>query len=154
MGYYMRFFDTEKKRLTLRSLRTALRHHDREYDLDINDPAHPQHGILTYSGVVYAEIDISEPGDGAFEEEIAEMRARVTSVRGKGKASEKQIVQEILGEAKRTVVVCVRFGTKELEETFSRIDPLWDILFSERVGLLHAEGEGFYDEDGLLLAVK
>ena len=152
MGYYMRFFDTGKKRLALCNIRAALRRVDRQYTLEVPDTANPQSGTLRYAGVVHAEIDISKLGDRLFESEIAEMLEAVDAVKGKGAA--KTIVREALGEARRIIVVCVRFGTKEVEDALSRIDPLWDWLFAERPGLLHAEGEGFYDGDGLILAMK
>jgi hypothetical protein len=153
VGYYMRFFDTQKKRLSLKQIRTALRRIDREYELAFT-AREPQHGILRYAGVVYAEIDLSEPGDRVFEGEIAEMLEALPVVKSKTKVRAKELVEETLRAARRTVVVCVRFGTKEVEETLSRIDPIWDFLFSNRTGMLHAQGEGFYDEDDLILAVK
>ncbi len=149
----MRFFDTAKP-LTLRNIRTALRRHDRLYELDIPTAANPRHGVLRYTGVVHAEIDLSVPGDGTFDDEIAEMLASVAAIRGRTKAHAKGLVEETLRTAKQTVVVCVRFGAKELENTLERIDPLWDWLFDRGSGLLQADGEGFYDEDGLILAVK
>ncbi len=150
MGYYMRFFDASKKRLSLKQLRTALRRIDREYELALT-ARQPRHGILTYAGVVYAEIDLSEPGDRVFEGEIAEMLEALPTVKGKAKSQASELVEESLRATRRTVVVCVRFGTKEVEETLSRIDPIWDFLFSSRTGLLHAQGEGYYDEDETLI---
>lgn len=154
MGYYMRFFDATRKPLTLRNIRTALRRYDRQYELAIPTVTNPRHGILWYAGVVYAEVDLSEPGDGVFDDEIVEMLAEVAAIRGRKTDDAKNLVEESLREAKRTVVVCVRFGTKELEETLARIDPLWEWLFDARSGLLQADGEGFYNDDGLIFAVK
>ena len=150
MGYYMRFYDTDPRPLRLASLRAALRRVDPAYALDAPDPAEPGFGILRYADLVRAEVTLSRPGDGLFDDERAEHLAAVTAGRGRGKAA----VAEVLREARRSVVVCVRFGTKGVEETLTRIDPLWEWLFENRWGLVHAEDEGFYNDDGLILAVK
>jgi hypothetical protein len=149
MGYYMRFYDTHKKPLRLAQLRTALRRQDRAYDIEILDPSKPQAGVLKYGGIVYAEIEVSESGEESFDEDLGEQLAAV--VRRKGKA--KSGVEEILRDTKRIVIVCVRFGTKAVEDTLVRIDPLWNWLFATRSGLLHAEDEGFYDDNGLILSL-
>jgi hypothetical protein len=140
----MRFYVTGKKPLRLGQLRTALRQQDKAYDIEIPDADNPRFGILKYADVVYAEVEISEPGDGSFEDDLAEQLDAVASSKGKWKA----LVEEMLNQTRRIVVVCVRFGKRGVEETLVRIDPLWDWLYTARGGVLHAEGEGFYDIDG------
>jgi hypothetical protein len=60
-------------------------------------------------------------------------------------------VEKVLKTAKRTIAVQVLSQGRESEETLSGIDPLWRWLFLTRKGLLHADGEGYYDEDDLIL---
>ena len=142
MGYWMRFFDTKTPVLTLKSLTSALRRLDRKFGLDS--------GQLTYDGVAFAQIEISQPGDGIFEEEVANFRDCVEAKRGTKIADAKAKVLATLDSAKRTVVV--RVG--DHDEALELLDIVWDWMFAHRAGLLQADGEGFYEDEELLLAVK
>ena len=142
MGYWMRFFDTKTPVLTLKSLTSALRRLDRKFGLDS--------GQLTYDGVAFAQIEISQPGDGIFEEEVANFRDCVEAKRGTKIADAKAKVLATLDSAKRTVVV--RVG--DHDESLGLLDIVWDWLFAHRAGLLQADGEGFYEDEELILAVK
>ena len=142
MGYWMRFFDTKTPALTLKSLTSGLRRLDRKFGLDS--------GQLTYDGVAFAQIEISQPGDGIFEEEVANFRACVEAMRGPKNADAKAKVITTLDSAKRTVVV--RVG--DHDEALELLDIVWDWLFAHRAGLLQADGEGFYEDEELILAVK
>src|SRR5262245_5402646 len=95
----MRFFDTKTPALTLKSLTSGLRRLDRKFGLDS--------GQLTYDGVAFAQIEISRPGDGIFEDEMADFRERVEAKRGTKGADAKAKVLATLDSAKRTVVVRV-----------------------------------------------
>jgi hypothetical protein len=138
----MRFFDTKTPALTLKSLTSALRRLDRKFGLDS--------GQLTYDGVAFAQIEISQPGDGIFEEEVANFRDCVEAKRGTKIADAKAKVLATLDSAKRTVVV--RVG--DHDESLGLLDIVWDWLFAHRAGLLQADGEGFYEDEELILAVK
>ena len=142
MGYWMRFFDTKTPALTLKSLTSALRRLDRKSGLDT--------GQLTYDGIAFAQIEMSRPGDGIFEEEVANFRDRVAAKRGTKMAAAKGKVLTTLDSAKRTVVV--RVG--DHDEALELLDVVWDWLFAHRAGLLQADGEGFYENEELILAVK
>src|SRR5215471_13023505 len=99
MGYWMRFFDTKKKPLTLKSLGSALRRVDRKLGIAL--------GQLTYDGEDFAQVEVSEPGDGTFDEELAAFRKIVAAKRGKKDAAGKVQVLATLDATKRTVVVRV-----------------------------------------------
>jgi hypothetical protein len=142
MGYWMRFSDTEKKPLTLGRLRSALRRLDGKFDIAL--------GQLTYDGADFAQIDISQLGDGVFDEELANFRASVAAKRGTKSAAAKAEVLATLDKVKRTVVV--RVGGHD--DALSLLDTLWDWLFSHRSGVLQADGEGFYQDEDLILALK
>lgn len=142
VGYWMRFFDTKTPPLTLRSLTSALRRIDRQFGLDA--------GQLTYGGAAFAQIELSRPGDGIFEEEVANFRNCVEAKRGAKAAGAKAKLLATLDSAKRTVVV--RVG--DHDEALELLDVVWDWLFAHRSGLLQADGEGFYDGEELILPVK
>ena len=142
MGYWMRFFDTKNKPLTLKSLVSGLRRGDRKFGFDC--------GQLTYDGEDFAQIEISEPGDGIFDEELANFRAAVAAKRGAKIADAKAKVLEVLDKVKRTVVV--RVGGRA--DALDLLDSVWDWLFEHRTGLLQADAEGFYEGEDLVLALK
>jgi len=141
MGYWMRFFDNHKKPLKLANLRAGLRRVDRKFDIEM--------GELTYNGEAFAQVEISEPGDGTFDDELANFRTAVAAKRG-AKSASKAKVLTTLDEVKRTIAV--RVG--DHDDALDLLDTVWDWLFDHRSGLLHAEGEGFYEGETLILALK
>lgn len=148
MGYYMRFHDTEPRPLHISELRAGLREIDPAFDVDgenISDS-----GCLLYNGEVYADITIDGPDDAYFDWKTDSLKAEVGAAAGPGK----ERVEAVLRAAQRQVFVRIRWGGRDSETTLSRLDVLWDWLFAHRSGLLHAEGEGFYDGEELILAVK
>jgi hypothetical protein len=142
MGYWMRFFDTKKPALTLRSLTSGLRRIDPRFGFAL--------GQLTYDGADFAQLDVSKPGDGLFDEELATFRACVEAKGGRKSAAAKAEVLATLDATRRTVAV--RVG--DHPEALDLLDTVWAWLFEHRAGLLQADGEGFYDGEELILAVK
>src|SRR5262245_34910330 len=138
----MRFFDTHKKPLTLANLRAGLRRVDRGFGIDS--------GQLTYDGEDFAQVEISKPGDGMFDEELAGFRDAVAALSGKKVATAKAKVLKTLDATKRTIVV--RVGDHDL--ALDLLDSVWDWLFEHRSGLLQADREGFYEGEVLILALK
>src|SRR5262245_6915905 len=155
MGYYMRFFDTSEKPLTIGEIEGALRDVDPAYRLEAPESAKVPQADLYLGDGLYAEIEINQPGDGLFEDEIAEMLEFLEDAEGKarkdaeGKARKR--VEKVLKGARRIVSVRVLGQDRETDETLAGIDPLWKWLFSTRAGLLQADGEGYYDADDLVL---
>ena len=147
MGYYMRFFDTTEKPLTIGAIEVALRHVDPAYRLEAPESAKISEADLYLRDDLYAEIEINEPGDGLFEDEIAEMLEFLEDAEGNGR----ERVEKVLSGARRIVSVRVLGQDRESEDTLAGINPLWRWLFSTRTGLLQADGEGYYDADDLVL---
>lgn len=147
MGYYMRFFDTSEKPLTIGEIEGALRQVDPTYRLEAPESGKVPQADLFFRDGLYAEIEINAPGDGLFEDEIAEMLEFLEDAEGKGRKR----VEEVLKGARRIVSVRVLGQNRESEDTLAGIDPLWRWLFSTRAGLLQADGEGYYDADELVL---
>ena len=63
----------------------------------------------------------------------------------------REAVECVLKNARRIVSVRVLVQDRESEETLAGIQPLWNWLFATRGGLLQADGEGYYDANGLIL---
>ena len=138
----MRFFDTDPRPLHISELRAGLREIDPAFDID--------GGFLLYDTAWYAEITIDPVGSDYFESEVRSILADVTEGSGAGQDR----VLKVLHDAKQQICLRVLYGGRDPEATLSRLDVLWDWLFTHRSGLLHAEGEGFYQDDELILAVK
>ncbi len=147
MGYYMRFFDTSEKPLTIGDIEGALRSADPAYRLEAPESAKIPQADLYLRDEPYAEIEINQPGDGQFDDEIAEMLEFLEDAEGKARKR----VAKVLKGAKRIVSVRVLGQDRETKDTLAGIDPLWRWLFSGRAGLLQADGEGYYDAHDLVL---
>lgn len=147
MPYRMRFFDTSAEALSLKDVEAVLKREDPAYRLEIFEDSEPPAADLYFRDGVYAQIEINQPGDGLFDEEIEEMLESLFDPEDRGQKR----VEQVLKTAKRTIAVQVLSQGRTSEETLSVIDPLWKWLFLTRKGLLQADGEGYYDEDELIL---
>lgn len=142
MGYYMRYIVTDEQRVSLSEIERALRAIDPHYLVGDGD--------LKHDDGLYGQLEINQPGDGLFEEEVDELKAELEDTRGKAKKK----VEAVLENAKAVVAIQVLWQDRDIEETLKKIDPLWKWLFANRQGLLQADGEGWYDASGLILRVR
>lgn len=142
MGYYMRFYDTDPRPLHFTELLAGLREIDPAFDID--------GGFLLYAGEWHGEITIDAPKSAYFDSDTEMLKAELADATG----TARKRVETVLRNAQREVCVRVLWGGRDSETTLSRLDMLWDWLFAHRNGLLHAEGEGFYEGETLILAAK
>lgn len=147
MPYRMRFFDTSDEALSIKGIEVALKREDPAYHLEVFEDSERPLADMYFGGGVYAQIELNQPGDGLFDEEIQEMLEFIIDAEGKGRKQ----VEQVLKAAKRIIAVQVLSQGRQSEETLAVIDPLWQWLFHTRKGLLHADGEGYYDENDLIL---
>lgn len=151
MGYYMQFILTDDAPLRLGDIEAALKEADPAYALaDVHEEPF-EHGHLTHDGALYGDIEINQV-DPKEDEEYEEFREDI--MESGRPASKRKTVLNLLQQAKRRVVVQVLWQGRDTEATLQKIDPLWEWLFAHRKGLLHADGEGFYDGTGLILKVE
>ena len=149
MGYYLRFFDTADQPLSLKTIESALQLRDQRYRLAVPEGATRPEGDLYLGEALYAEVEINQPDDGLFDDEVGEMLESLEDIEGDARGR----VETVLRNAKRIIAVRVLSQGRESEETLAAFDPLWEWLFSSRAGLLQADGEGFYDQSELILEV-
>ncbi len=149
MGYYMRFISDDEKDITLSFIEMALREADSNYAID-RDTETDSEGDLTYGGGVYGEIEVNRPGDGLFDEEIDELKEFAENAEGE----HKEKVLTHLNRSKTLVAVRVLHQGRSAEETFQKLDLLWEMLFRHRSGLMQADAEGYFDASGLILEVE
>jgi hypothetical protein len=148
VGYYLRFIATAERAPTIPELRAALAEVDAGYALDDTGE---RAADLRLGDAVVGEIEINTQADELFNEELGELLEFLESA--DGDANERQRVLTTLTSA--TAIVCARvlWGDREAEQTLRAFDPLWAHLFASSGGLLQADDEGYYDEDGLILEV-
>lgn len=151
MGYYMRFFDTDPRPLYISEIRNALHEIDPAFEMEQGSDAIGS-GDLLHDGALHAEVTIDSSGRDYFENDRNWILTAIGECNGQ-KAARHQVVC-VLQAAQRQICLRVRWGDRDTETTLSRLDVLWDWLFAHRSGLLHAEGEGFYRDETLILATK
>lgn len=146
MGYYMRFFQTDDSELTLSEIEAGLKEKDLAFTIERDTPD-SRMGHLMHQGDLYAEIELNPRGQELADEEIAEFRERLEGVT---KESVEQVCKVL--DTCRCILALrlLHHGFDNLD----RIDLIWDWLFLRKEGLMQADSEGFYDEDGLILSVK
>jgi hypothetical protein len=145
VGYFFRFFAADAQGLDFLSVQTALRKLDPQYRLEIDELR--ELAVLSYGEQRLALVEINGQDDDIFQDDLAEFRDLV----GDGNSPAENRVREVLQTTQTIVAVEAQWEGEDAEPVLSRIDVLWEWLFTSRKGLLQADGEGFYDADGLIL---
>lgn len=148
MGYYMRYIVVDEGDLTITALENILKQVDPAYSIsDVSVLPRGESGVLTHGQDVYGEIEINKSGSDLLEEEQEELEEFLEDSTGK----QKDTVLHTPENAQATVAIRVLWQDRQVEDTLSRIDPLWEWLFENHKGLLQVDGEGYYDSSGLIL---
>ena len=146
MSYFLRYIVVDERPVTVADVRRAFAAEEEDYVVD-GAGSEAEIGI---DGRTLAQLTINVPGDGLFDDERAELLESAEAGRGPGKA----IVLEALRGARAILAVQVLFGDADPEQTLDALGPLWSFLQGNRRGLLQADGEGYYDADGLILELE
>ena len=146
MGYYMRYILTDPRPLELTQLGHALARVDSDYRLELEE----DEGTLYHGSSPIAHLTLNRSGDDLFGEEIAELQEVAEDADGAALTA----VPAALRGASGILAVQVLWGTGDTEGTLTRLDAMWHWLFDQREGLMQADGEGYYDREGLILAVE
>jgi hypothetical protein len=145
MGYSMRYITTSAEPVTLKVIEKGLQSLDSEYRIS-------EDGELHHGKELYGQLDVNFPGEELFEEERDELLAELEDAEDERGV---KAVRKVLKSAKAIVALQVLFqGRQDTEATLQRIEPLWDWLFAHRSGLMQADGEGYYDTEGLVLELE
>lgn len=144
MSYHLRFLITDPGPLDFKDLSTSLRAVNRKYRLDMDDGT----GTLRLGNDVIGEVRLSTPDDDGFKDELAELEEAASEGSGDGEAR----VADALATVQTIFAVSVP-GKVRGREALESLDPVWEWLFGTRQGLLQADNEGYYDEDGLIFEV-
>lgn len=150
MGYYMRFITTDEQTRAIHELHAELHSHNSKWSLH-EHPATTRPGAdIVFDGSVYGELEVNRPGDGLFEEEIGELQEFLEDA-GEGDLHR---VSTLLNQARAIIAVRVLWGGREADETLDTLQVFWEALSAHHTGLLQADGEGYYDDSGLILSVE
>jgi len=141
----MRFLSTDERKLSLKEIESALKANDSNYEIESDED--DVEGTLIYGDGVYGQLEINEKGDEFFQDDIENLKEKIENA----ESGNKQTVLDALLKAKSLLFVRVVYEGREDEETFEKIDPLFDWLIKNREGLIHADYEGYYDASGLIL---
>ncbi len=146
MGYYMRYITTDARPVTLDALERALKEVDQGYAI-ARTAFDDTTGDLSFREGLCGVVEINIPGDDLFEEDITELRELVAGSHG---AAEHRVL-DTLNNAKAIIAVEAIWQGSDSEATLASIDLLWLWLFEHFPGLLQADNDGFYDQNGLIL---
>lgn len=144
MSYHLRFLVTDPGPLDLDDLVTSLRAANRKYRLEVREGS----GTLRLGTEVVGDIQLITQNDEAFEDQLAELEEAASEGSGRGEAR----VADALATVQTIFAVAVS-GQVQGRESLESLDPVWEWLFDSREGLLQADGEGYYDEEGLIFEV-
>jgi len=149
MGYYMRYFITDKKIINLKEILDYLQSIDKHYTIRIEDES-GNSVVLMYKNEPYGEIELNFREDEIFETEQIEFFKFLEDVK-QGKVRK---IKKYLNKSTSVLVIRVLWQERTCEETLQKIDPIWEWLFKNRKGVLQADGEGFYNSKGLILKLE
>lgn len=148
MGCYLRYLVDGQKEITLDIIETALQRGDPRYQLEGKDPEN-ERAVLKLGSEIFGELEVNRRGSELMDEELEELFEEIEGAEGDSTEDVKRLIRGCLC----MVVVRVLWQGRDTESTLQGIDPLWEWLFSEYSGLLLAEGEGYYDSNGQVLAL-
>ena len=146
MGYYMRFVGVDERTVSVADLQSAIGSSGAGCRVE----GKGAHAVVTTHGVPIGEVTINLPGDGMFEDEVAELIEFAEDASGRGK---KAVLQALRG-ARTIVAVQVLSGAGSIGDSLDALDPIWTWLVENRLGLVQADGEGYYKGRRLLLRVR
>ena len=149
MGYWMQYIVADKQEVSLSWLEAKLKEVRGSYAIkDAADGDDGETGELMFDGELYGEIHIGRPGQDTCDGVLEGMKEEVAQAK---KGPRRARVAKTLGEATAVVAMRVLYQGRGTDETLENIQPMWEVLFANRKGLLYADMEGFYDSNRLIL---
>lgn len=146
MGFYFRYLTRPKDKITIAIIEDALKQAHNQYQL------HPSqinnYADLLYEDKLIAHIEINHSDEDIFQDDIDELSDTIGTPQN---TTEQSILSQIRATTTLVVVETIWEDTQR-EAALDKLDPLWNWLFQHYPGILQADGEGFYNADGLVIA--
>lgn len=149
MGYYLRFILTEARPVSLASLQDALQTIDPQYHLRV-DSFDDMTGELAFGDNIIGTIELNTADDDIFREDIDDLCDLVIH----STQDNTHTLLDMLENAVAMVAVSARWPDDDPTPTLDKLEALWDWLFTHYGGILQADNDGFYNQDGLILAMN
>jgi hypothetical protein len=146
LGYYIRYIVADDRAVSLQDIRIAIAAAGSGYEVDGEEAE----ATIVYDSRPIGHVTLNTPGDGLFDEERDEL---IEFAQNSSNATAQARVVNTLRDAQGIVAVQVLFGEGETDQTLDRLGPLWTWLQANRRGLIQADGEGYYDDQELILAL-
>ena len=134
MGLYCRFFDRSDEPISADDFIATVLAADPSFTRD--------ESTLLHQGRILADFTLNIPGDGLFDEEIAEFLEYADDQPGW------PLVSDTLKSTQRIFCFQVLNGIEDDEERFNAITQV--LAEIDREGLFQFDGVGFYQEDELI----
>ena len=139
----MRFFVEDGQPLTFDELSSGLRSVDPEFRIEADHRVYRGDELL-------GQMEINVAGEDVFRDEIDDFVEMIEGTEEEGKEG----VAGRLREVTAMLAVQVLMQQRTLAQTLDLLDPLWAWLLVHRRGLVQADGEGFYEDTELILALE
>jgi len=149
MRYYIRFIIDDEQEITLDAIEAGIKSIDPDFRFAEWD-RECECAELFHGNQLYGEIELIRLDPDEIDEEIVELLEDVeTAVEG-----DQETVTYCLKNAKAMIVILAVLNGRDAEDTLNTISPVWNWLFDQYQGLLQADGEGYYDQEDLILKVE
>ncbi len=106
-------------------------------------------GELNRGTDLLAEIEINRPGSDLFDDELAKMSSQLQSIQTPAAT---QVLSRV-SATQALLAVQVVNQARTPEQTMELLGPLWTVLQRLTNGLWHVDGQGFFDNGQLVVAV-
>jgi hypothetical protein len=158
VGYYIRYvFDTEQ-RPTLSELGALFAQLDAGYavepvqrtpELDAEAPPGSIWADIKLGGDHIGALQLRDVHDPGSDEELQALLDELEDLE-----DEAEDASSALWNATGILTVQVLWKGDEHAESLRRLNPLWKALLTHYGGVLQADGEGYYDVEGLFLELE
>ncbi len=146
MTLRMRFLITDPGEVDLDELARSLRSTNRRYQCAFEDGA----GTISYGGDEIAGVEVYNPGDGTFDDQLAELEEAASEGSGAGEAR----VADALATVQLIFSAELLGKSSKQDDSREAMQPVWEWFFGNRTGLLQVDSEGYFDEEGLIFEVE
>lgn len=143
MGYYFRY--VTQTHVSINDIESNLKKTNNQYELQhsqIND-----YIDLLYQHKLIAHIEINRPEDDIFQEDINEL---IDTIGEPQNQAEQETLKQIHAANTLIAIEAIWEGANR-DAALNKLDPLWAWLFQNHPGILQADGEGFYNANGLII---
>jgi hypothetical protein len=148
----MRFIFESNPKITMNKIESGLKSVDPGYTLTPLNWGRQgcEDAELFFKGELYGQVELNQFGQEEIDEELEEL---IEDVECTEEATKDEVLR-ILKKTRVMFVIHVLWQGRDAELTLKRLEPLWEWLFKNYRGLLQADGEGYYNEQDLILKVE